>query len=610
MEHKFGRALGAICLGTGILLILAGVLITFGFVWNVIGYVASLSGELRQGLHILRPLAASVGIIVTISGILLLAYPLTANRLLRSISQLPQGTRSRYFYLLFCLALSLIALLLGLLITRSGAGISLDSVVYIRAGESVFHGSGFPLDMAEPPLFPLSIAALMHLGVSGEQAARLVPIVCFALMVFPLFILGKNMNNGFTGCVACLMSAIFTPLLYVTSFAWSEMLYILLSVLAIMFLTKFARSRESRTATLFLAGFFAALAFLTRYMGITLLFTGLIVIAIKSRSQLRKMACQAFLFGLIPCLLIAPWLYRNIIVTSHLLGANSAGQTKATEGLLQNLKTAAETIRMDFFGEQFGGPLPRWLPYLFMVVAVVSLVLLGLYAAKRQPASKVLSGWLSRNHVAILYVFVYLGAVVVARSVRYFDPLTTRLVSPAYPFLILLAVSFLIYASRRIEVPPLRATFLSATAIVIVLFLLLQASSFLGFYVTARYGLGYNDPAWRNGEGIAWVAGNVHDEVVIYSDSADAVGFRLKRPCRYLPYSAHGTGVYSGANDEKGVGKFFEGLKNQEGAVIICFKQWHSSGFLSNDEIAQMNQAYGLLILAADFPDSMIWRVR
>lgn len=337
-----------------------------------------------------------------------------------------------------------------------------------------------------------------------------------------------------------------------------------------------------------MAGLFTALAILTKYLGITLLVVGLIVIALKNRSRLKRTIYQALLFGSISVVPILPWLYRNVTLT----GSPTGSRAESTIGLLANAKATIGATLGDFVPLDYVTALTT-----SVALFVIFTVCVKLYSTDR----KILSKYPVGNYILILYIVVYLVALVIMRSLWHFDSIGTRLTCPAYPFLILVVTSFVLYASSRIEVAPLRATLFSAIAIVGIFFLFSQAPSLVGFYGLASQGMGYNSPHWRNEEGIAWAASNAPDSVVIYSDRADAVEFRLNRLCRYLPYSG----------DEKGIEEFFEELSGQEGAVIICFKEdWRRSYLLSNDEIADKNQAYNLLVAVADFPESTIWCMR
>ena len=613
MEFKFVKILGLVSLVAGALLILTGFFITPGFVASHISSTGILPDKIIQGIQLLRLSAVSIGIFAAIFGALSLLYPSMVNRFFDFASRLGERFQSRYIYLPFCFACFLIALILGLLITQSGPGISPDSTFYINVGENLYHGNGvlapgaysdIPYVVAGP-LYPLSIAGFMHLGFDAEQAARLIPILCFALLAFPLFFLGKITNDVFTGYVACLMVLVFTPLLMVTSHAWTEMVYIFFSILAILLLVKFVQSNRGGSKLLCMAGFLAALAILTKYIGVTLLLTGLIVVVIKNKSQLRKMVYQTLLFGSISCLPIIPWLYRNTILASNFSGH---GWAPSNQGLLDNVNTTIVTILNDFVFSLLSlwSPAHQWLLshlHFYGYIGLASIVaacfiLLAVYVKTHSADKKVWQKYLGKNYVVISYIFIYFITIITVRSIS-FAGMDFRSTSPDYPFLILAVLSFVFYAYSQIKKPSLKPALFSVITVLCVLFLAFQVSISLVFYSFAKEGQAYNSAFWRNSQGIAWVASNVPDSAIVYSDFADVIRFRLKRPAAGLPYS----------ENQEEIEEFFETLEKEEDSFIIGFKGAPPSYLLSNAEITEMNQKYGVLVRVADFPDSTIWRV-
>ena len=606
-SNKFVKIIGLIGIGVGVLLVLASFFITPIFVANHFSPDGILEEGTIRRIQSVRFSAAVSGIFAVVFGALIYIYPSTLNRCYDFVSLKGERFQTRHFYLPFCFACFFIALMLGLLITQSGSGISPDSTGYISAGENVYYGNGFYVGYsdretlhpytAQSPLYPLSIAAFMHLGFNAEQAARLVPILCFAFLMFPLFYLGKVLGGVFTGYIACLTCLVFTPLLWVTSYAWTEMPYIFFSVSAILFLTKFGESDNTKNELLCASGFFTALVILTKYIGVTLLLAGLIVIVLKSKSRLKKVVYQILLFGCISFLPIILWVYRNITLTSHLSGG---GRAESTIGLLTNVDRTVEAILNDFFVD----PLSRWLfnNYVGLAIIAIAFILLMVFAKIHTEKRKVLLEYLRKNYsyIVFLYIFVYLITLIIMRSMWHFDGIGTRLTCPVYPFLILVVISFILYVHRQIKEPSLKPTLFLIITIFCVLFLVLQAGNSIGFYHGAKDGQGYNSPFWRNNQGISWVESNVPDNATVYSDRADAIQFRLKRPSWYLPR----------AGNDKAINEFFETLKNEENSFIICFKKARRSYSLSNDEIIEMNQKYDVLVVVADFPESTIYKTK
>lgn len=592
--NMFVNIPGLIGLGVGVLLVLASFFITPVFVANHFSPEGILEEGTIRRIQLVMFSAAVSGLFAIVFGALIYIYPSAVNRFFDIVSLIGERFQTRYFYVPFCFACFFIALMFGLLITQSGSGISPDSVYYITTGKNIYYEGTLGLCTLSAPLYPLLIAAFMHLGFNAEQAARLIPILCFAFLMFPLFFIGKSLNSVFTGYLACLICLVFTPLLWVTSYAWTEMPYIFFSVLAILFLTRFSESDNTKNKMLYASGFFTALAILTRYLGITLLFAGLIVIVLKSKSQLKKMVYQLLLFGGISSLPLTIWMYRNLTLTSHLSGYD--GGWGCITGLLTIVNRAVIIILNDFFV----APLPRvfsdtYIGLAIIVTSFILLVVVAIYLSKRG----VLLEYLRKNYVVFLYIFVYLITLVIIRSMLPYG-ISGRFTTPVYPFLILVAISFILYVHGQIKEPSLKPTLFLIITILCVLFLVLQAGNSMGFYQGAKDGQGYNSPFWKNNQGIGWVESNVPDNATVYSDRADAIKFRLKRPSRYLPHSGN----------DKAINEFFEKLKNEENSFIICFKKARRAYLLSNEEIIEKNQKYDVLVVVADFPDSTIYKTK
>jgi len=349
-----------------------------------------------------------------------------------------------YCYVTFCIACFAIALTLGWIRIGSVNGISPDSITYINAAQairangisSVFNLSGFG------PLYPLSIAGLTYFGFGFEQAARLVTVLCFALLMFPIFFLGKTVRGVSTGYLACLVCLAFWPLWCVALMAWTEMLYILLSTLAVLFLVKFSESREAKTVTLFFSGLFVTLAVATRFIGLSILVVGLIVIAIKNKSRLRKTLYQMLFFGFTGLFVLILWIYEKAGFAGNLGGYVLV---RAPEAFSQNVFSAVRILVGDFY-------VNRILNYpTFQLVALVSITLLGAYALARLAGVKGLRRYLSKDYVVLIYIFVYSFLIIWMTSMVYSFGVSSRYLTPIYPFMILAAISFLIFVFRQIR---------------------------------------------------------------------------------------------------------------------------------------------------------------
>ena len=565
------------------------------------------------------------------------------NRLSDFASTLGPRFETRRFYLSFCFACFFIALTLGLLITQSGPGVGPDSHMYIKAGENIYYGNGFHVNTyyfnqfdatgGKPythyPLYPLSIAAFMQLGFDGEQAARLISILCFALLAFPLFFLGKTVSGALTGYVACLICLVLTPLLWCASWAMTEMMYIFFSVLTILFLAKFAEGNEAKTKILCVSAFFTALAILTRYSGAALVPVGLIVIVLKNRTRLREedksqltkkkrkarlrekrksslrdAVYQTVVFGSISCLPVMPWLYRNMALTSNFLGNAAGWGGDYPRGLLATVNTTVVTIWADFVADPLSQKLLSYLhldAYILSAITVTCFILLVIYVRTHSADRKVLVKYLGKSCVLVSYILIYLIPIIIIKS-NYGYAIDSRRIAPVYPFLILVGISFIFYAYSQIKKTSLKRTLFLMITILCVLSVASQASSSLAFYQSAKHGQGFNSPVLGNAQWIPWVTSNVPYNATLYSNRPYVIEFKTRRPTHYLPPSGN----------EKAIDEWFAKLTHQENSFVICFKRSAKASKSQplNSEFTEMNQKYDVLVVLADFPEATIWRVR
>ncbi len=531
--------------------------------------------------------------------------------------------RSRQFCLSFCFACSVFALVIGLLCTQSGTGISSDGTRYIITAENIYHGNGFT-DFANteyslwPPLYPLAIAGLMLFGVGAEEAARWIPILCYALAVFPLFFLCRiSMRNILASYLVCLAYLAFTPFLWISTWALTDMIYIFFSLLAILFLTLYIRRQDSGNRMLALGGFFTALANLTRFLGGVLLLIGLIAVVVRNVRfttwdkesstatvdiKLKRMIYQAILYIVIGFLPIFIWeLYHQ------------RGFSPGFTAPLTQVERVLRTLRQDFFN-----PVPDQLAYIMVAVIAVSFVLLIVYRKRMQ-----IRKYLRANPLIISYLVIYPIALMITTSVESTEPISTRYMSPVYPFVMLTIIPLALYTYGQIGKPWLKTALLSAVTVMILLFVGFQADSSFDYYQRAKPGQGLNSPEWVNEAGSIWMMNNAPADATIYSNCAELLEFKLDRIVYLVPPPSDEThlqsfkdlaqvlGVteYLMPDDEARIQEFFCELKNNPGTFVICIDDPIRTWRLSAEQVAEANEEYDVLTLVAEYTTSTIWRV-
>ena len=183
-----------------------------------------------------------------------------------------------------------IGVVLVLLATaRYGAGLSPDSVGYITVARSLVVATGIPPSfISQPPLFPAILAAAGYvLQADPLFIAHLVNafvfglIICLSTLLFFKHLYGSAVL-AFMGTIYVVFSE---PLLEVSVMAWTEPLFVCFVVGFLISLHSYLekRSRISFALSLLLS----ALACLTRYIGVTLVFTGVVAMLLCYKGKTK-----------------------------------------------------------------------------------------------------------------------------------------------------------------------------------------------------------------------------------------------------------------------------------------------------------------------------------
>jgi hypothetical protein len=202
---------------------------------------------------------------------------------------------------------------------RYGAGTTPDSSAYISSARSLLAGKGYLLPEGKPctrfpPLFPTLIALVAIPGEDALTAARVLNALAFGGTIFlsrRLFLMcTPSAAFAVVGTLSVLLSG---DLLDVSSMIWSEPVFVLLTVLFLLLMTRFLRTRS--TASLVLVSVVAAMAWLDRYAGVPVIVAGCILVALgpSGVSLLRRLS-YVLCFGLISAGPMAVWLWRNLVV--------------------------------------------------------------------------------------------------------------------------------------------------------------------------------------------------------------------------------------------------------------------------------------------------------
>ncbi|HWQ63915.1 MAG TPA: glycosyltransferase family 39 protein, partial [Methanospirillum sp.] len=246
---------------------------------------------------------------------------------------------------IFCICCALFVIGMGL--TFQAPWIDWDASDYINVAENIVHGKGivsgwesdtihkfWPLTVW-PPLYPILIAALMLVGFTSVNAAMWVQILSLAGIVVVSFYLGREIDSPLVGYLSAFLILWMSTLWELTRMALTEVPYIFFSIIGLFFLIRYLKSETSWY--LLYAALFCGAGAVTRYMGVTLIFTGLLILTIQPWKKPIAQLRQIGVFGIISFLPLCLVFMRNISSTGYFSGADRGGGSGNIAGVAHDM---------------------------------------------------------------------------------------------------------------------------------------------------------------------------------------------------------------------------------------------------------------------------------
>lgn len=199
-----------------------------------------------------------------------------------------------------------------------------DAGHYLSAAQNLLEGRGFTIWNGVPydvqgPLFPLIIAFVSVLGETPFKSAGYVNAAAFGLTIFAATAwLRCRVQSRFlvtwAGCT-CALSLLLAEF---SSWPWTEPLFVLFTVLSLFMLDRFLVTKK--WPFLILSAICVAFVCLTRYIGIALLASALLILLLRSGptfiANVRNIIGYCAIAGTPICL----WMLRNFLNSETLTG--------------------------------------------------------------------------------------------------------------------------------------------------------------------------------------------------------------------------------------------------------------------------------------------------
>ncbi len=359
------------------------------------------------------------------------------------------------------------------------------------------------------------------------------------------------------------------------TFALTEGLFIFLSLSGLVSLSRFIETK--RIAWLIASAAVIALTLLTRYVGVALVITGVLVLLFVNGRTFRRRCFDAFSFGLISCAPMALWAVRNMRAGQGMSDREFVFHPAGRRQIVAGLSTVSSWL--------FMGKVRTDYRVIFFMVEVAAASLFVIYLLRRRRANALVN----RNHpdnaatdeaetlrkrlgslplpiIFLVFIVSYVAFLIFTASFVDADTVfDDRALVPVHVAAIVLVsgLAWKVFASLR-DIRKIRITFVALAII------LLGSYSIRGamWLIHARQdGQGYASRAWKESETIARVK-NLPAGVSIFSNGYDAIYYLTNRPAMYLPEKVkHSTGRENGnyAAEVESMGKE---LKERSGRLV------------------------------------------
>jgi hypothetical protein len=454
--------------------------------------------------------------------------------------------------------------------TPKGLAVSTDSVAYIGAARNQAAGLGLGRLTGDggvepmthfPPLYPLLLAACELLGLRVLAAARGLSAVAFAGSAFLAGYLVLRSSRSFVAALLGTLLFVASPhMLEIHIWAMTEGLYILLGLVVMILLLAYGQAH--RGGLLVAAAVAVAAAYLTRYIGISLVAAAAAFVALQ-RTTARQRSRHLATLLVIALLPMAAWMIRNLRLTGS-----------ATNRMLQLHLPGAETLRDAFV------VIWEWLvPYRFptwgsaailVLAGLAFLVLLWLlrpWSVRRLPGDSLQFLRDDPRSPIVLYLLTYLATLsLTLLLVDASTPIDQRLAAPLLSLVIILVASALPGLWRATAG---KGVLRAAIALGCVLFLVSSLSRRQWLAQEIKYDAGGLAAAIWMESGLARTLHNLPPDILLYADNPEVVYFLSGRGADGLPSKFDNVTMLQRSDYAASLAALRHRLANEPGAVVV-----------------------------------------
>ena len=520
-----------------------------------------------------------------------------------------------YILVVIIAILGLIAIIYA---TRWGPWVKSDSTGYIAVARNLLNGNGLGLVRASgefvytahvPPAYMLLLAMWGWANVDLVIGARATNAILFAVTLWGLgtylYYSTRRILLSTSVSLVLLTSAL---MIYLYSGVMSEGLFLTLVVGSLLFLLHFLHT--GKISHLCIASILCGLSIVTRYIGISLILAGALVILLLSKKKWKRRIRESFVFivlGMAPIILWMIWL-KTIKSSARIVDYGISGLWDRLEPL--------RGAFVDFFWEFIPAAnstlnIPYRVKIIVLLALAASFIATVTIMITKKPRQKEVVQNLDPGYLVALTFSVFSACYLFALTISFLftqptPDLSGRILSPVYVAIWVSVFSFLFtYADLHGKTRAIRYFPLLLTGLVIISNL---PTSYAKLESLHENGEGYTNKRWHTSETIQAIM-EIPPSAAIITNDSDAILLLLNRPSYDLPEILldEPKDVYLRFGDDSTNG--IERIFREEGGALVLFKPlyWQLKPIYGDDTDARIQSLTEGLTVFSDLWDGRIY---
>lgn len=520
-----------------------------------------------------------------------------------------------YFLAVVIAILGLIAIIYA---TRWGPWVKSDSTGYIAVARNLLNGHGLGLVRASgefvytahvPPAYMLLLAMWGWANVDLVIGARATNAILFAVTLWGLgtylYYSTRRMLLSTSVCLVLLTSALMISLY---SGVMSEGLFLTLFVGSLLLLIHFLHT--GKILPLIIAGILCGLSIVTRYIGISQLLSGALVIILLSQCTLKRRIRESFIFialGMVPILLWMIWL-KTIKSAARIVDYDISGFWDRLEPV--------RGAFVDFFWEFIPAAnsifnIPYRVKTVILLTLAASFIAIAIIMFLKKPREKEMVQNLDPGYLIALTFGIFSACYLFALTISFLitqptPALNGRILSPVYVAVWVSVFSFLFtYADLHGKTRAIRLSPSLLAGLVLVSNL---QTSYTKLESLHDNGEGYTNKRWHSSATIQAIR-EISPGTAIITNDSDAILFYLDRPTYDIPElfldAPRDSFERFGEDRTDGIERIFR----EEGAALVIFDsfKWQLKPIYGDDTQARIQSLTAGLTVFFDSYDGGIY---